>query len=104
MPLGIYIVSIRTNREIFMKPGQMIKLRAYGNEVITRRLVRLDKDIVIVCQPEEYEAARLERREPVCVGFHVTDVINESIGDADKFKKVKEIAIINNGKRRGCHA
>ena len=70
-----------------MKPGQMIKLRAYGNEVITRRLVRLDKDIVVVCQPEEYETARLERREPIGVGFHIIDVVDENIEDAGKFKR-----------------
>lgn len=58
-----------------MKPGQMIKLKAYGNEIITRRLVRLDKDIVIVCKPEEYEAALREKREPVSVGFHTKDVM-----------------------------
>ncbi len=58
-----------------MKPGQMVKLRAYGNEVITRRLIRLNKDIVVVCRSEEYEAALREKREPVSVGFHMKDVV-----------------------------
>jgi hypothetical protein len=58
-----------------MKPGQMIKLRAYGNEVITRQLVRLNDETVVVCRPEEYEAALREKREPVSVGFHIRDVV-----------------------------
>ncbi len=58
-----------------MKPGQMIKLRAYGNEVITRQLVRLDKETVVVCRSEEYEAAVREKREPVSVGFNIRDVV-----------------------------
>jgi hypothetical protein len=58
-----------------MKPGQMIKLRAYGNEVITRQLVRLDKETVVVCRSEEYEAALREKREPVSVGFNIRDVV-----------------------------
>jgi hypothetical protein len=58
-----------------MKPGQMIKLRAYGNEVITRQLVRLDKETVVVCRSEEYEAAIRENREPVSVGFNIRDVV-----------------------------
>ena len=58
-----------------MKPGQMIKLRAYGNEVITRQLVRLGKETVAVCKSEEYEAALREKREPVSVGFNIKDIV-----------------------------
>jgi hypothetical protein len=61
-----------------MKIGQMIKLRGYGGEELVRCVVRLEKDIVVVCQPEEYETARSEGREPISVGFHVTDVIDEN--------------------------
>jgi hypothetical protein len=60
-----------------MKIGQLVKLRAYGNKELLRRIIRLEGDIVIVCRPEEYEAARREGREPTAVGFHTTDVIGQ---------------------------
>lgn len=80
------MIITRINKEALMNSGQMIKLRAYGNEVITRRLVRLDKDIVIVCQPDEYETARSEEREPIGVGFHITDVISQNADSSAKKK------------------
>jgi len=60
-----------------MKEGQMIKLRAYGGKELTRRVVRLEKDMVIVCRQEEYESACSDGREPVTVGFHIRDVVDE---------------------------
>jgi hypothetical protein len=59
-----------------MEKGQMIKLRAYGHTELERRVVRIDKDVVSVCRPEEYEKAIKERREPISVGFHFRDIIN----------------------------
>lgn len=61
-----------------MKSGQTIRVRGYGGEELVRRVVRLEKNIVVVCRLEEYEAARSEGREPVGVGFHVEDVIGEN--------------------------
>jgi hypothetical protein len=75
IPLGIDIIDTKGIRRILMKKGQTIKLRGYGGEELVRCLVRLDKDTVVVCRPEEYESARLEGREPVTVGFHINDVI-----------------------------
>ena len=54
-----------------MKPGQEIKVRAYGGEELVRVLVRLEKDTVVVCRPDEYEKARAEKREPAGVGFSI---------------------------------
>ena len=62
-----------------MKPGQTIKLRGYGNEELVRYVVRLEKDTVVVCRVDEYEKAQSEGREPVCVGFHIGDVLDERI-------------------------
>jgi len=64
-----------------MKIGQMIKLRGYGGEELVRCVVQLDKDTVVVCRPDEYEAARLEEREPIAVGFHITDIVDENVGN-----------------------
>lgn len=61
-----------------MELGQMVKLRAYGGKDIIRRVIQQEKGIVVVCRQEEYENARLEGREPVTVGFHMKDVIDEA--------------------------
>lgn len=45
---------------------------ALGN--IKRIVASVHGDILLVCRTEEYEAARLEDREPVCAGFRVSDV------------------------------
>jgi hypothetical protein len=59
-----------------MKAGGIVTLRAYGGEEIVRRIVRVDKGIVVVCRTEEYEKAQKEGREPVVVGFRLRDVIH----------------------------
>jgi hypothetical protein len=46
-----------------------VNLTAYGNEVITRVVVAVEKGVYFVCKREEYEAAMSEGREPVCIGF-----------------------------------
>jgi hypothetical protein len=61
-----------------MKEGQLVKLRGYGGEELVRCVVRLEKDVVVVCRPEEYESAQLEGREPLSVGFRVKDVLDEN--------------------------
>lgn len=63
-----------------MKVGQMVKLRAYGGKELVRYVIRFDKDIVVVCRPDEYTAAQLEGREPIGVGFHLKDVVSELEG------------------------
>lgn len=54
---------------------QTIRLRAYGDEVITRVAVREEDGVVLVCKQTELEAARREGREPRLVGFPASDVV-----------------------------
>ncbi len=61
-----------------MKIGQNIKVKAYGGEVIIRRVVQLGKDIVYICKEEEYQKAQKEKREPICVGFNTKSVVEEN--------------------------
>jgi hypothetical protein len=44
-------------------------------EVLERVLVSVENGVCFVCKREEYEAARLENREPVCIGFRQEYVI-----------------------------
>jgi hypothetical protein len=78
--LELVIVSMITRGgNAAMKEGQLVKLRGYGGEELVRRVVRLQNDIVVVCRPEEYESARREGHEPLSVGFHVADIIDENV-------------------------
>lgn len=52
-----------------MNEGQLVTLLADGNEVIQRQLVSVENGVLFVCKPEEFEAAKKEGREPVCIGF-----------------------------------
>ena len=50
--------------------GDLIRLRAYGDKVIVRRVVHIEDGVVVICRDEEYQAAQREGRQPVAVGFH----------------------------------
>ena len=58
-----------------MKRGDMVKVRAFGNETLKRRVVAVYDDVVAICRDEEFTKAEKEKREPNSVGFKVTDVI-----------------------------
>lgn len=49
--------------------GDRVKVRAYGGEVLERRVVGVNKRVVYVSSEEEYQAALQEGREPNGVGF-----------------------------------
>jgi len=59
-----------------MEAGQVIRVRAYGEEVLVRRIVSVKGDVVNICK-EEYNKAQTERREPVSVGFNIKYVVEE---------------------------
>jgi hypothetical protein len=58
-----------------VRNGDMVKVRTYGGEVAVRRVIEVQGQSVIVSTNEEYETAKGEQREPVCIGFPLADVI-----------------------------
>jgi hypothetical protein len=62
-------------QESKLKPGVLISLRASGNQVIERTVVRCDERVVYVCLPQEYLRASKIGEEPCCVGFRKSDII-----------------------------
>lgn len=66
--------------------GTMGVFRAYGGEEITRRIVDVSMQrtndgpalVAYICRPEEYTKARLERREPLTVGFRMSDYLRRA--------------------------
>jgi len=63
-----------------MNTGQMVRLQAYGDKELTMRVVRQKGDTLIVCQPDEYDLACREKREPKSVGFHIKYLLGECHG------------------------
>lgn len=49
--------------------GQDVNLIADGDEVIVRKLVSVEKGMYFVCMGDEFERAKAEGREPICIGF-----------------------------------
>lgn len=52
-----------------MQSGDKVELRAFGGVQITRRLVAVSGDTLLVCSEEEYQQAKNGGRDPVAVGF-----------------------------------
>jgi hypothetical protein len=52
-------------------------VKAYGGKVIARRVVEVRGRSVAVTTKEEYDAAAKEQREPICIGFPLSDVVEE---------------------------
>jgi hypothetical protein len=57
--------------------GDLVQVKAYGGKVIAGRVVEVRGRSVAVTTKEEYEAAAKERREPICIGFPLSDVAEE---------------------------
>jgi glycine/serine hydroxymethyltransferase len=58
--------------------GQLIQLRACGDRRIFRRFVGEQNGTILICSNQEYKSALREKREPLCVGFPLADVIGVS--------------------------
>ncbi len=52
-----------------MTAGKLLRVITDKDIVIERSLVTVENGVFFVCKPEEFEAARLEGRQPVCIGF-----------------------------------
>lgn len=58
-----------------LKRGTLIRVRAFGGKEIVRRFLAKRNGTVLICSDQEYQSARREKREPLCVGFPMADVI-----------------------------
>ncbi len=57
--------------------GGLIKLRAFGGKQIVRRFVGKRRETVLICSDQEYKSALRDRRDPLCVGFPLEDVVGD---------------------------
>lgn len=57
-----------------LKSGDLVKVKIFGGAVVKRRLLRVAGQVAVLTTPEESEAAANEQREPICIGFPLSDV------------------------------
>lgn len=59
--------------------GDIVRLRAYGNKEIIRRVVGVDykKGVVYICKEDEFKKSQTTELKPVCVGFKFQDIITK---------------------------
>jgi hypothetical protein len=55
--------------------GDIVTVNAFGCKALLRRFVGLTTSVVLVCKEDEYLRAGAEKRQPVCVGFPLSDII-----------------------------
>lgn len=60
-----------------LQKGDFIRVKVYGGQLVDRRLVEVRGQMAVVTTDEEYQAAQRERREPICIGFPLSDVIKK---------------------------
>ncbi|HLN98650.1 MAG TPA: hypothetical protein VK208_09340 [Pyrinomonadaceae bacterium] len=57
------------------KPGDLLRVRAFGGKEIVRCFVEERGKTVLICPQAEYERAQKENRAPDCIGWPKADVI-----------------------------
>jgi hypothetical protein len=64
--------------------GQVLTLLSDGDIVIKRRLVAMENGLLFVCKDEEFESAKRDHREPVCIGFRPEYLIEPKVVSSKK--------------------
>jgi anaerobic selenocysteine-containing dehydrogenase len=52
-----------------MNPGDKVSVVDAFGKVLKRVVVAVERPNVFICTPEEWQAAKTEKREPTCIGF-----------------------------------
>lgn len=60
-----------------VQSGNSVRLKTYGGQVVERRVMDVRERSVIVTTKEEFERAAREKREPICIGFPLSDVVED---------------------------
>lgn len=61
-----------------MKAGDSVTVLDINDNKLVRTIVAVEDGFVYVCRPEEAHKAKSENREPICIGFRLSDVISRT--------------------------
>lgn len=81
-----------------LQPGQQVTVIAFRGRQPTVTVVEDRGDVVLICKPEEYSAAKAGNRIPASVGFHREDVIDPATTKKDMSS---ESAVEHRGSKAG---
>lgn len=73
-PEGTLGMALRL-RDAAAPSGKTVKIVAHGGEIIERRVVAVADNTVVVCTDDEFRDAATEGRDPITVGFPVSDIV-----------------------------
>ena len=55
--------------------GDAVVVKAYGEMELERRVIGIQAPFVMLTTDEELDAAKLESRPPMCIGFPLRDIV-----------------------------
>jgi hypothetical protein len=61
-----------------MQEGKVVTVMSYGGKKLERTVVRDLGSVILICKPEEFAQALVEKREPIAVGFKKEFVVYQS--------------------------
>jgi hypothetical protein len=59
-----------------LKSGDFVNVRVFGGAVEKRLLLRIEGEKAIITTSQEAEAAANDQREPISIGFPLSDVVD----------------------------
>ena len=63
--------------EVAMKTGDTVTVLDVHENKLRRTVVAVEDGFVFVSRPEEVKNAHSENREPMCIGFPLSDVVSQ---------------------------
>lgn len=59
-------------------PGKLVTVEGFNGKVVQCRLVDIKKGTAIVCGEQEWLSSQNENRQPICLGFPLSSLKEES--------------------------
>ena len=65
-----------------IQPGDTVIIKTYPKEMLTRRVAAVQPSILLLTTDLKWQDSRSEKRDPICIGFPIEDVIRvEKLAD-----------------------
>ena len=67
-----------------IQPGDIVIIKAYPKEKLTRRVAEVRPPILLLTTDQEWRDSQSKKRNPICIGFPIKDVIRvEKLADSN---------------------
>jgi hypothetical protein len=58
-----------------IKQGTIVKVTAFGGEILTRRVWEDVGNVILICREDTYQQALQDNEDPTCTGFPKEDIV-----------------------------